>query len=191
MLTEPWKREERRCSVVDGGVQAAGRGGARGPGAGSLLRTSVKQVICEAGQMVSRARGSPAARNRGGATTHRRRRLVQFRQQHGPGSRVKALGGFLVPKRSRRGGSWWAWCGGAATPRRCRGAAAWRNKKCGGLGFGRRVGWIGCRGCGLGRLKEGWPGISVCARGKEIPGDLAGRFGRGCVEPGREGGRRS
>ena len=46
-------------------------------------------------------------------------------------------------------------------------------------------------GCGLGRLKEGWPGISACARGKEIPGDLAGRFGRGCVEPGREGGRRS
>ena len=39
-LTEHWKREVRRCRVVDGGVQAAGRGGARGPGAGSLLRTS-------------------------------------------------------------------------------------------------------------------------------------------------------
>jgi len=24
VLTEPWKREERRCRVVDGGVQAAG-----------------------------------------------------------------------------------------------------------------------------------------------------------------------
>jgi len=46
-------------------------------------------------------------------------------------------------------------------------------------------------GEGQGAFKKGWPGISACARGKEIPGDLAGRFGRGCVEPGREGERRS
>ena len=33
--------------------------------------------------------------------------------------------------------------------------------------------------------------IWACERGKEIPGDLAGRFGRGCAEPGKEGERRS
>jgi len=32
-------------------------------------------------------------------------------------------------------------------------------------------------GEGQGAFKKGWPGISACARGKEIPGDLAGRFG--------------
>ena len=53
-------------------------------------------------------------------------------------------------------------------------AAAWRVREQGG----RR------------RLKEA-AGISACERGKGIPGDLAGRFGRGCVEPGREGERRS
>ena len=38
-------------------------------------------------------------------------------------------------------------------------------------------------------FKKGWLGISACARGKEIPGDLAGRFGRGCAAGRKERGK--
>jgi hypothetical protein len=47
-----------------------------------------------------RSGGLPAVRKRGGGSSHRRRYLVQFRSLHGPGSRMKASGSFLAPRRS-------------------------------------------------------------------------------------------
>ena len=118
-----------------------------------------------------RRRGSPAARSdrNPGAGRGANSELRLPGVPRGLGDSAAQLAGDRGMEGRRGHGGAGASRGGAA---RAGGARA--SCGCGRARWG--------AGEGQGAFKKGWPGISACARGKEIPGDLAGRFGRGCVE---------
>jgi hypothetical protein len=118
------------------------------------------------GRETPRRRGSPAARSdrNPGAGRGANSELRLPGVPRGLGDAAAQLAGDrgMAGRRGRGGAG--ALRGGAA---RAGGARA--SCGCGRARWG--------AGEGQGAFKKGWPGISACARGKEIPGDLAGRFG--------------
>jgi hypothetical protein len=128
----PGGRRDAHQGLGSGGAAAQG-GRRRGPSGGSALAEEVDAGVPRAPGLHGSARGRPAKvlRELGRSGERRRRGIevawqntgggprVQFRPLHGPGSRVKASGSFLAPRRSYSGVS----KGGGAVGRRVRGGA--------------------------------------------------------------------
>ena len=122
VLTEGWNwgKDRRRVLTAKSGGGAPGctRTGRCGDSPGPWIPWIVTWSPCRGATGVRRHGANPEAWNCGGGLAHLRRRPVQIRWLHGPGSRVQDWGSFLVPRQSYGGVCPGLGHGGAAWPRR-------------------------------------------------------------------------